>query len=338
MKRLLFSVISLGISLLVAVGASELLLRSRGHAPWAYATLDRNEPTMNEPHPELGWRSKKGTYTVPPYVQSGQSTSVTVLDHGRRATGVAEHGRQREIVLVGDSFTHGVAISDHETYPWKLQQMFPTWNVLNYGTSGYGTYQSLLVLERELPLLSSPAVVIYGFFFHQEYRNVATPEWLRGLSTYQKRAHVYLPYVSLDAGGALVRHPPTRYPALPFVERSALLTFVADQYARFTGHGRRAQSRQVTERLVVEMKDLAEKHGASFLTVMLNGPEETMAYYTERFADHQIKVINCNFPLTNDMRVPGEGHPNDEMNTQWAECIQQELADRLSASPEPLDS
>lgn len=67
----------------------------------------------------------------------------------------------------------------------------------------------------------------------------------------------------------------------------------------------------MTERLVVEMKELAEKYGARFLTVMLNGPEEIMAYYIERFKHHRIELVNCNFPLTDDMRVPGEGHPND---------------------------
>lgn len=334
MKQLVFYLISSVITLLVIVTCSELMLRSIGHGPWTYATLDRNEPTMNEPHPELGWRSKKGTYQVPPYVKSGQPTSVTVLDHGRRATGVVEHGRQREIVFVGDSFTHGVAISDHETYAWKVQQMFPRWNVLNYGTSGYGTYQSLLVLERELPLLYSPAVVVYGFFFHQEFRNVATPEWLRGLSSYKRRAHVYLPYAALDDEGTLIRHPPTRYPVVPFMEQSAIMAFIADQYVRYTGRWRRAQSRQVTERLVVEMKHLAEKHGAQFLTVMLHGPEETMAYYAERLKQHQIEIVNCNFPLTDDMRVPGEGHPNDPMNTRWAQCIQRDLIDRLPDFPE----
>jgi len=334
MKRLAFYALSLGVSLFLAVICSELVLRSTGHKPWTYDTLDRNEPIMNEPDPELGWRSKAGEYTVPPYVPSGQSTSVTVLDRGRRATGITSHVGQREIVFVGDSFTHGLAISDHETYTWKLQQMFPGWNVLNYGTSGYGTYQSLLTLERELPLLNSPAVVVYGFFFHQELRNVATPEWLRGLSSYKRRAHVYLPYASLNDEGTLVRHPPTRYPVFPFMQQSALMTFIADQYVRYTGRWRRAQSRQVTELLVVEMKRLAEKHGAKFLTVMLSGPEEAMAYYAERFQRHQVEILNCNFPMPDDMRVPGEGHPNARMNTQWAQCIQPGLIERLPPSAE----
>lgn len=331
-RRLALYALSFGLSLFVAVVCSELILRSTGHRPWTYDTLDRNEPTMNEPDPELGWHSKRGTYTVPPYVPAGQSTSVTVLDGGRRATGTTDPGGRREIVFVGDSFTYGLAISDHETYPWKLQQMFPSFKVLNYGTSGYGTYQSLLVLERELPLLTSPAVVVFGFFFHQEVRNVATPEWLRGLSLHQRRAHVYLPYVSLDSDGTLVRHPPVRYPILPFMEQSALMTFMVDRYVRFTGERRRAQGRQVMERLVVEMKHLSEKHGARFLVAMLDGPKETMAYYTERFQHHQIELVDCNFPLTDDMRVPGEGHPNDQMNTLWAHCIQQKLVNGVLSS------
>ena len=38
--------------------------------------------------------------------------------------------------------TQGWAIDDNETYPWKLQKRYPSLNVLNYGTGGYGSYQS----------------------------------------------------------------------------------------------------------------------------------------------------------------------------------------------------
>ncbi len=35
----------------------------------------------------------------------------------------------------------------------------------------------------------------------------------------------------------------------------------------------------------------------------------------------QIRVIDCTYPITREMKVEGEGHPNGQMNTRWAKCI-----------------
>src|SRR5262249_12408647 len=54
-------------------------------------------------------------------------------------------------LFIGCSFTQGWAISDQETFPWGVQEHFPAARVLNAGTAGYGTYQSLLGLSEPSP-------------------------------------------------------------------------------------------------------------------------------------------------------------------------------------------
>ena len=188
------------LSLALTIALSEVLLRAAGFQPWVYTHKDVNEPTMHEPDPVLGWQNKAGSYLVPPYHPSGQAIQITLLENGQRRTGVNSTADAREeLVLVGDSLTQGWAISDHETYAWKLQKRFPFLKVLNYGTGGYGSYQSLLMLERQLPGLTRPKFVLYGFIDHHEIRNCAAGEWLQALSSHSRRAHVDVPFVTYDA-------------------------------------------------------------------------------------------------------------------------------------------
>jgi len=292
---------------------------------WWYQTVDRNETTVREPDSILGWRNKEGIYAIPPYVRGGEAIHYTVLGHGRRATGRVNRADREKLVLVGGSFTQGWAISDWETYPWKLQEHYPTIEVLNYGTGGYGTYQSLLVLEQELPRLERPALVIYGFFAHHEVRNVADDEWLRILSSYSRRAHVAVPYGTVDGEGRLIRHAPEQYLQLPFRERLATVAYIEKMYMRVTAHQRGEHKRIVTELILREMSRLCARYGATFMVAMLNAEDDTYPHYKAFLETIHVPVIDCNYPLTEEMRVQGEGHPNGRMNTLWADCIQKSL-------------
>lgn len=125
--------------------------------------------------------------------------------------------------------------------------------MLNYGTGGYGTYQSLLVLEQEFSRFERPALVIYEFFAHHEVRNVADNEWLRILSSYSRRAHGSVPYGTVDGEDRLIRHAPEKYMQLPFRERLATVAYVENLYMRVTASGRGGGNRPVTTALLEEM-------------------------------------------------------------------------------------
>jgi hypothetical protein len=325
------SVLLLGLAL--GLAASEALLRARGFRPWTNKSKDAHEPTMHEPDAVLGWRNKQGKYSVPPYHPSGQPIEVTFLDHGRRRTGAGGAADSRpQLVLVGDSFTAGWAISDDETYAWKLQQAFPFLEVLNYGTGGYGTYQSLLMLERELPYLARPAFVLYGFVENAEYRNAAPGSWLGLLSRFSHRGHIDVPFATVEADNRLVRHPPERYLALPFRESSALVAFIEKIYMDRKTRGRMSQKTAVTQRILLEMNKVATQHGATFVVVFLSVRRSTKEHYTAFLRESNIQDLDCGYDITDEMQVPGEGHPNGKMNTRWANCISAGLGEQFEKS------
>src|SRR5262249_3793554 len=96
-----------------------------------------------------------------------------------RRTRATESIAAREVVLVlGCSYTQGYGVADSDTFAWKLQQRFPEFDVRNFGTGGYGSYQSLLRFRRLLRKGIVPKTVIYGFGDFHGVRDRATQSWM----------------------------------------------------------------------------------------------------------------------------------------------------------------
>ncbi len=330
MKKTFFSLAAFFLTIVLLFSVAEILLRMKGHEPWKYRDPGINEPTMLHYDSVLGWTSKKGRYFIPRYKPEGTDINMTFIADGIRDTGdvYVDADKRDKIVVVGGSFTQGWAISDNETYTWKLQERFSLLKVINYGIGGYGTYQSLLVLEKELPRIKSPLIVLYGFLDEHQTRNVAPVSWLESLQKVSKRGHVYLPFATLDNAGLLVRHLPERYPETPLREYSATITYFESKYAKLKGMGREKQKQLVTEKLILEMKKLSEKFGARFIVPAL-WLTEFREQYTDFFKKNNIEFINCSRRITRDFKVPGEGHPNDKLNSIWAECISSYLSENI---------
>lgn len=243
---------------------------------------------------------------------------------GSRATGPSRSARERRIVLIGCSLTQGWTILDSETYAWKLQARFSDVEVSNYGTGGYGTYQSLMVLER---LLSKPGpgptMVIYGFASFHEDRNVAGWYWLKLLSLYSHRGHIGVPYCDLDpATGRLRGHPPEAYPAWPLKRFLASVVLAEEAFARLESRRRILQRRAVTEQLLLEMSRLSREKGVQFLVALLVR-EPGASDYRAFLQQSGIRYIDCLHPMygTPEFTAVRDGHPNDLMNEFWASRI-----------------
>ena len=320
------SILATCVTLIVLGVLCETLLRLAGHQPWTYNTKDEKEPVVYENDPVLGWRNKEGSYVFKAYSPDGEDIRMTFLADGRRVTGQHKIEGRDKVVILGGSYTQGWAISDNETYSWKLQNRFSDLEVLNYGSGGYGACQSLMLLEELLAGSKRPKTVVYGFMWHHEVRNVAPPRWIAALSKLsRRRAHVAVPYCTIESDGALVRHPPESYTVWPLSEVSATVRFVQDTYMRVRTRRRDSQKRQVTEKLFLELSNLAKNHGAKFLVVLLYPSEKQRLHYLEFLQANGIQVVDCTYPMTEEMKVRGEGHPNGKMNTLWAECIGEAL-------------
>ncbi len=85
---------------------------------------------------------------------------------------------QRIILAMGDSFTFGMGVEDHQTWPAVLERRLnrlepDSFRVLNGGTVSYGVFQEI-DLFRERGLLIDPDVVIHGLYWN-DYMSAGPP-------------------------------------------------------------------------------------------------------------------------------------------------------------------
>ena len=323
-SRLVFAGLAVVLGLVASLALAEVLARAGGYSPWSRISEldDRPFVAMREPDPVVGWRNKPGSYLAPPYVPGGRRNRIRILPDGSRATSDQPPREGPRAVLLGGSFIFGQAISDHETMAWQLQEADRRRRYANFGVASYGTYQSLLSLERIFSGDDRPASVIYGLIGHHKIRNVGRSAWLRHLSRFSRYSEVTLPYCSLDDSGRLVRHPPARYPAWPLRTSLAIVNLFFDTITDALNERRFRQKQRITELLLLEMYQLCRSHDAK-LIVALVGNEPRNPSGDARFLRQQgIPFVDCRFPHTTDLRVEGEGHPNATANRKWVRCVE----------------
>jgi hypothetical protein len=326
-KRLAFNSIAVAVGLLLALAAAEALLRLSGHRPWRYWT---EALEIHEPDEQLGWKPRVGRHDLPPYKAGEPRTVLTILPDGSRSTGAHPASDKRKLAFAGCSITQGWAITDSDTFAWKIQQRLPDLDVVNFGTGAYGTYQSLLVLERVFAGPDTPDVVYYGLIEEHEVRNVAAMPWLLLLAL-RSRTDVAVPYCTLDDAGNLIRHPPEAYPSWPLRGWLATVAFLEQQYLRFVTRDRDKQATRVTEQLILEMRNLVERKGR-FRVVLLRASPPARRRYLQFFQQNGVDFADCALPMPPSMRVPGDYHPNGAMNTRYADCLAPYV--RIDLAPE----
>lgn len=322
-----------GVVLLLIGMSGELILRVTGHQPWEYQRKS-NEPVMFDPDPVLGWKNKPGQYFYSAYRSEGEPITVTILPAGNRSTGIG-NPQGATMLVVGGSFVQGWGLSDEATFPWKLQQQYSNGRVVNFGIGGFGTYQSLLLLEKYLRTEPPPRVVLYGFMNHHEERNVAPWRWMRDLVQASQGGQVEFPYSEIEERGRVATQQSDRYPEWPFRETFASVNFLQELYMRVKTAKRSGQKREVTEQVLLEFDRLLQQHGTAFIVVVLDMERSRKTHYTEFFLRHHVAFLDCVYPvypIPKALRIKGDWHPNGQVNSFWAHCISEGLGNEIPPS------
>jgi len=160
---------------LVSTAASVLV----GIAIAAYLTIP-SIPLVSEGDrllvfdPEIGARANPGSHArrIYPAVRDRQTFAFDIYtdDRGARVDGPGQRSpTQVDVLVVGDSFSWGYALSNPETYARHLARELGT-GVSNFAMAAYGTTQSLQMLRRNGDL--APRLIVYGIIAHHIERNV----------------------------------------------------------------------------------------------------------------------------------------------------------------------
>ena len=331
MRTWIFRIATVLVAALLTFAGAEGIARTALAASPTRPPLDDGLPVLQEPDGVLGWRNKKGSVVWPGQGEDGgRDIRMTFWADGLRATAPAPELDRPQVVIIGCSYTQGWAVTDDETYAWLLQSEFPSHAFLNYGTAGYGTYQSLLALERHFAAgHDSPKVVIYGFIDYHEERNVAPARWLKALATASRAGALSVPFVSIGADGALERHVLDRANSWPLRSHLASVAMVEDRVLELRTRGRFDQRREATDRLLLDLQRVTRDHRSRLLVAILESRDEPKAHVLAFTAQNGIEAVDCTVPHQELLQVPGYSHPDRRINAQWARCIGERLKDRL---------
>jgi lysophospholipase L1-like esterase len=157
-RQTIASVVTAVVATIFALGLCELALRLWDGIPLrpldilAYKASFVTREAAAEYDPLLGWRHK---------ANRGDPTSNITGEYGVRMNSAKIKPLPTGAILaVGDSFTAGADVAEHESYVAQLEAMLD-YPVINGGVGGYGTDQMILAAERFIPLLH-PAMIVVG--------------------------------------------------------------------------------------------------------------------------------------------------------------------------------
>src|SRR5262245_7331749 len=96
----------------------------------------------------LGWRAREN-YRFDGFKENADGTQypvhLTQNEYGFRMFGDVRSKRSK-ILVIGDSFTHAIQVSDDKTYYAYIRDILQT-EVFAYGGDGYGTLQEYMMLD-----------------------------------------------------------------------------------------------------------------------------------------------------------------------------------------------
>jgi hypothetical protein len=192
-KKLLFALVPL---LLLLLGG-ELIARLI-RAPLCFGSyralrvdmLQRGYPAV--PDPTLGYAPKPGFAEA----DNHWGTTVSIDDAGLRRNGPGAPPAGPAVVAVGDSFTFGDQVSDHETWPAHLEAILGQ-PVRNGGVFGYSLAQA--ILRAELLLAREPVAWLVVSVYPDD---IARCEY--------KKRYTGVPWFDVEHGALVLRNVPVQ--------------------------------------------------------------------------------------------------------------------------------
>ena len=201
-KKVLQWILIIGVWLLIAEG----LLRLLGFQPFKVSPfqLASTPPSCMLPHTQLGFGLNPGKFDVS-INKTITYTCTHTIDSYRITQKQPIFSPKKRIDIHGCSFTYGMGVDDSLAYPFLVQQALPSLDIRNYAVPGYGTIQTLLILQQQIAQGQTPDKLILNYLDFHDERNALTPNYRNNLyfgflkaNTTQKRLFLksQMPYWS----------------------------------------------------------------------------------------------------------------------------------------------
>ena len=194
-KVVIFSTIVICCSILMALALCEFALRYKERSGQAPELLD---PGLIKYDRNLGWKLTprwRGNHQHRDFLVSYQTNR-----YGFRGefTPPGDHNGRR-IAFLGDSFTFGFGVNDHETFINRLNEKAPEEHYFNFAVPGYSTDQQYLLLRRRVFNFRPDVVVLVTYLGNDLFDN---------LLPFPLQANQGKPYYKLSGNRLVLRNSP----------------------------------------------------------------------------------------------------------------------------------
>ncbi len=142
------------------------LLASEGLARLFVKFVRPNVMILDE---DLGWKHRANARRI--FENEGHFATVETNDLGLRGPLYRGPSQGRRVLILGDSFSDGLEVSNDELFSTVLGRLRPDLEVVNAGVGGYGTVQELLLLRR-LELVVRPDLCVLMVYVNDLTDNV----------------------------------------------------------------------------------------------------------------------------------------------------------------------
>jgi hypothetical protein len=312
---------SAAVSLLVI----EAGLRFMGYKP-RHSEVNASFASWAAPDREMGWVNRGGTWTSsePGHVQMSFDA-----DGRRHDPAAGKPNSAPRILVVGCSFTQGYGVGDEDTYAHQINRSLPGNEVLNFGTGGYGAYQSRLRVDRYFAASHEDTpLVIYGLFYSHHLRDLAPMPWILML-TMQDGSYMVPPNIKVRAG-EIVESPGGPVGLWPLEDRSAIVALLHHAVMRVQNRVTPAMGTPAFHHSILQMQKAVKANNAALLIVgLVPIPADDLAWLKAQ-RENGVDFVACDHPdpQSPELQVGGIGHPNERLHRWWAACALKALAER----------
>ncbi len=327
-REFVFASLIMVVTVLLMLLALEVGLRIM-HKPFAEDWVPQ-EHARAQFDPEIGWVYRPNQSKWVEFVTGQPSVLVNHNEIGARVRSEGTHYdlTAPTLIVVGCSYTAGFGLPYEETFAGYLESIpgFP-FQVVNLGVEGYGTDQSLLILERYFDHFDTRVVI----FTYSEGQNDRNLNYDRRILYPNARFVGTKPLFELNREGALyLKEKPVLYEDLHWSRVWAYVQIAWHRWGPIPDF-------DLTRALVEEMRNYVEAEGATFIVVdwdwAYSGAEDAMDHPSP-FESMSIHLIDTGIEApsgwgqwNSPWRVPNDSHPSAKGARRVAQLIARKLID-----------
>jgi len=159
----------------------------------------------------LGWRATENyqfSGTLKDAADKPYAVQIATNRYGFRMFGEV-NSPKKKIMVIGDSLTQAVAVSNDKTYYALISKRLPV-EIFAYGCGGYGTLQEYMILDEYVDMIK-PDIIIWQFCSNDFINN----DYELELNSTRNNNGTRRPYLASD--GRIFYAVPTRYKIISFM-------------------------------------------------------------------------------------------------------------------------